>query len=98
MVGDSRHLSCLPVLSENTQGSHPASFVTANASVSLWIFHATKKLPRNWHYEEVGDPVGIRTRDPQLRRLLLYPTELRNQFAEAKIRIIRELRCISHIF
>ena len=25
------------------------------------------------------DSVGIRTQDPQLRRLLLYPTELRNQ-------------------
>ncbi len=25
------------------------------------------------------DSVGIRTRDPQLRRLLLYPAELRNQ-------------------
>ena len=25
-----------------------------------------------------GDSVGIRTRDPQLRRLLLYPAELRN--------------------
>ena len=25
------------------------------------------------------DSVGIRTRDPQLRRLLLYPTELRSQ-------------------
>ena len=24
-----------------------------------------------------GDPGAIRTRDPQLRRLLLYPTELR---------------------
>ena len=24
----------------------------------------------------VSDPVGIRTRDPQLRRLLLYPAEL----------------------
>ncbi len=23
-----------------------------------------------------GDPVGIRTQDPQLRRLLLYPAEL----------------------
>ena len=23
-----------------------------------------------------GDPVGIRTLDPQLRRLLLYPAEL----------------------
>ena len=27
----------------------------------------------------VGDLVGIRTRDPQLRRLLLYPAELRDQ-------------------
>ena len=26
-----------------------------------------------------GDPVGIRTRDPQLRRLLLYPAELPDQ-------------------
>lgn len=29
-----------------------------------------------------GDSVGIRTRDPQLRRLLLYPTELRNHFVK----------------
>ncbi len=26
------------------------------------------------------DPVGARTQDLQLRRLLLYPTELRNQY------------------
>ena len=33
------------------------------------------------------DPVGIRTRDPQLRRLLLYPAELQDQpcFAGAKV-------------
>ena len=32
------------------------------------------------------DPVGIRTQDPQLRRLLLYPTELPDhRFAVAKI-------------
>ena len=35
------------------------------------------------------DSVGIRTRDPQLRRLLLYPAELRNRpigaFAGAKV-------------
>ena len=30
------------------------------------------------------DPVGIRTQDPQLRRLLLYPAELRNQHYERK--------------
>ena len=32
-----------------------------------------------------GDSVGIRTRDPQLRRLLLYPTELRNRSDTAKL-------------
>ena len=30
------------------------------------------------------DSVGIRTQDPQLRRLLLYPTELPNPFEECK--------------
>ena len=29
--------------------------------------------------KEVGDPGRIRTSDPQLRRLLLYPTELRGR-------------------
>ena len=28
------------------------------------------------HSKLLCDPVGIRTRDPQLRRLLLYPAEL----------------------
>ena len=27
-------------------------------------------------YDSLGDPGGIRTHDPQLRRLLLYPAEL----------------------
>ena len=30
------------------------------------------------------DSVGIRTQDPQLRRLLLYPTELPNPIEECK--------------
>ena len=38
--------------------------------------------------EGAGDSAEARTRDPQLRRLLLYPTELRNQSAGAKIAII----------
>ena len=29
--------------------------------------------------KKTRDSVGIRTQDPQLRRLLLYPAELRNQ-------------------
>ena len=32
------------------------------------------------------DSGATRTRDPQLRRLLLYPTELRNPVQAAKIR------------
>ena len=31
------------------------------------------------HFDFVGDPAWIRTRDPQLRRLMLYPTELRGR-------------------
>ena len=30
------------------------------------------------------DPGGIRTHDPQLRRLLLYPAELRDHYIERK--------------
>ena len=37
------------------------------------------------------DSVGIRTQDPQLRRLLLYPAELRNhRFKCAKLQQIAE--------
>ena len=38
------------------------------------------------------DPVGIRTQDPQLRRLLLYPAELPDhRFAAAKVRLFFEV-------
>ncbi len=42
----------------------------------------------------IRDPGRIRTCDPQLRRLLLYPTELRDHtvFAAAKIQIIVEMQ------
>ena len=33
-------------------------------------------LIHNFELSLLCDPVGIRTRDPQLRRLLLYPAEL----------------------
>src|SRR4030042_6540822 len=33
----------------------------------------------------LGDSGAIRTPDPQLRRLLLYPTELRNQNQDANL-------------
>ena len=37
-----------------------------------------------------GDPAGIRTPDPQLRRLLLYPAELRDQhiFSNAGAKVL----------
>ena len=35
--------------------------------------------PKNFGLHYPGDSVGIRTQDPQLRRLLLYPAELRNR-------------------
>ena len=44
-------------------------------------------------FRSVRDSVGIRTQDPQLRRLLLYPAELRNHpFGSAKIVIFLELK------
>lgn len=41
-----------------------------------------QKTPGNT--EVLCDPGGIRTHDPQLRRLLLYPTELPDQNARQK--------------
>ena len=35
-------------------------------------------IKRKRSFSAPCDSVGIRTRDPQLRRLLLYPAELRN--------------------
>ena len=40
-----------------------------------------------------GDSGAVRTRDPQLRRLLLYPTELRNQTAsKAVTKVIQNIK------
>ena len=39
---------------------------------------------RKHHLPTASDPAGIRTRDPQLRRLLLYPTELPDLRARAR--------------
>ena len=49
----------------------------------LWRIKRRKKkrLPRIVRKPQKGitsDPGGIRTHDPQLRRLLLYPAELRD--------------------
>ena len=48
------------------------------------FFHPIKKPPLNRVVS--GDPGGIRTHDPQLRRLLLYPTELLDQICSRKIK------------
>ena len=36
-------------------------------------------LERGYITENIGDPGWIRTSDPQLRRLVLYPAELRGR-------------------
>ena len=42
----------------------------------------------------LGEPAGIRTRDPQLRRLLLYPAELPDHpcllYCGAKVTLLLE--------
>lgn len=42
-----------------------------------------------FHFAYYSDSVGVRTQDPQLRRLLLYPAELPDHpyFRGAKVRI-----------
>jgi hypothetical protein len=44
-----------------------------------------KKALQAFACKAPGDPGGIRTHDPQLRRLLLYPTELPDRFCGGKI-------------
>ena len=45
------------------------------------------------------DSGGVRTHDPQLRRLLLYPTELRNQhYLYAKTKNNHRQNCIGQAF
>jgi hypothetical protein len=44
------------------------------------------------------DPGGIRTHDPQLRRLLLYPTELPGQNSRCKCRKISDSGKFSSAF
>lgn len=51
--------------------------VRERAHTDLYILK-TPDFRRALH-RNVCDPVGIRTQDPQLRRLLLYPTELPDQ-------------------
>ncbi len=44
--------------------------------------------------DRLRDPDGIRTHDPQLRRLLLYPAELRDQhdnFRDAKVQLFFDI-------
>ena len=42
------------------------------------LLRSNGECPSHSASGSLGDSVGIRTQDPQLRRLLLYPTELRN--------------------
>ena len=56
-------------------------------SLSFDVQTLKKKTDGDFHPS--GDSVGIRTQDPQLRRLLLYPAELRNQRTISEMRVQR---------
>ena len=45
--------------------------------------------------EEGGDPGWIRTSDPQLRRLMLYPAELRDRF-KAESSLLKNILLLKH--
>ena len=48
-----------------------------NGNTAQLLMRTHKKGNRNGSLDVIfGDPAGIRTPDPQLRRLLLYPAEL----------------------
>ena len=44
------------------------------------------------------DPGGIRTHDPQLRRLLLYPAELRDHFSKKSFAKVRDFLQLSNTY
>ena len=56
-------------------------------AVAFFVSYQNKKAPqkRLKGFSMFSDPDWIRTNDPQLRRLLLYPTELRDLKSAAKI-------------
>ena len=54
-------------------------FILADSNNFLYMgIYKKKSSKKNSFFR---DPGGIRTHDPQLRRLLLYPAELRDQHA-----------------
>jgi hypothetical protein len=48
-----------------------------------------KKRCKSLIYSALGDPDWIRTNDPQLRRLMLYPTELPDQFQLGSAKLMK---------
>ena len=46
----------------------------------------------NFFISNLCDPIGIRTQDPQLRRLLLYPAELPNQSIPFELLLIGDAK------
>ena len=62
-----------------TPGLRPGAIVTVRTiRIRSRIFRRHTQRPRR--PKRLRDSGAARTRDPQLRRLLLYPTELRNPF------------------
>ena len=59
--------------------ARPLLFYTASALEQARLAGYKTTTPDFRQALHCGDSVGIRTQDPQLRRLLLYPTELPNR-------------------
>ena len=71
-----------PVANRHSAGagaffSHPV--VAYESELSTLRQNTKKAQPFGLRFAFGSDSVGIRTQDPQLRRLLLYPTELPNR-------------------
>lgn len=58
------------------RGSNKSSMVRLEGFEPSHPVPETGALSPELQAQVSGDPVGIRTLDPQLRRLLLYPAEL----------------------
>ena len=77
---------CRPRLAASVRVAHRTLFPRSFAMSFL-----TKKTPTKMP-EFFGDLAAIRTRDPQLRRLLLYPAELRDHIIAFLNRLFRHIK------
>ena len=53
-----------------------------------------KRMKKNYHYYKLsGDPGGIRTHDPRLKRQLLYQLSYR---IKERLMITKTIECVKH--